>query len=294
MEQLIAISICYATGLEYGCKMGGIRSFRYKNIFGWILDEKKIIECEHVFRHPADLLNKPIKIFKKEGDKSTILIDAPVKNVGEDEKQWIIKSSEAHSFFFKKIINRAQAKNSLVLIKHLSDLGLPVPRLYAYLWEKGKVDRYYLIAEGLYESVNLALLERNQKERFSSLLDDGLVEKLVVALATFHKNGYAHGDVKWSNIVILKNGNFRFVDVEHVKKPLGFFAQRLFVKDLARFLIAAQEAGLDERDMTGIIKTYSVSRSLSQQKVVEELRPQIKKLSIRKNLPLPGFIENHI
>ena len=67
--------------------MGGIRSFRYKNIFGWILDEKNIIECDHVFRNPADLLNKPIKVFKKEDNNSTILINTPARSVGENEKQ---------------------------------------------------------------------------------------------------------------------------------------------------------------------------------------------------------------
>lgn len=267
-----------------------LKAFKYRNIDGWLLNEDEILNKEPIFRSPADLLKNPSKVFKKEENKITLLAEPSAINSEIAVDPWLIKKENVRSQFIKKHFIKRKNKKIMMLVNELASQGIPVPRIYAFLCEKGRPDSYYQITEGLIDGENLALIQRNQKDWFSSLVNDGLIGRLVETLADIHRHGYVHSDMKWSNIVVLKNGEFRFVDLDNVKKPVAAKGEHLFLKDLARFLIGAQEAGLGEDALEDIVEKYSTCLSLDLDGVIRKLKPHINKLSRRKKIPVAGFL----
>ncbi len=249
---------------------------------GWISDELLSGEEREILADPETLLRKPIKIFKKEKNKLTCLIESPLDDI------WLIKSDVIKSFYgfkpLQKLYHRFYFRNLLSRVNGLALQGLPLSPFYACLFQEGPVGRYYLISEGYLDCSNLALIARENKQQFEQLIKQGLMNQLVETLANFHKLGYCHGDMKWSNIIFLADNDYRFIDVEHLKKPIISFRQGLYFKDLARFIVSAYEAGLTGSQLKAIIEKYAEFRSMDYKTVVKKIQPQIQKISARKKI----------
>lgn len=267
--------------------MTKLKAYRQGKVFGWIMDDLLRADNGIVLSRPTEFLKNPVKIYKKETDKITLLTEAPLKGLENSKNSavfWLIKASQIKPHRAVKLMLRWQYKRRLATINRLLENGLPVPYFYAWLCEEGGPDRSYLISEGFPDGCNLALIVREKKQLFDQLVAQGLIVKMVEALADFHQRGYSHGDMKWSNIVVLADKSFRFVDLDHAKKPVLGHRQHLYFKDLARFLIGAFEAGLDEKQLADIVVKYAEFRSLNYNKIIKKIMPQINKISLRKNI----------
>lgn len=261
--------------------MAKLKAYRQENTCGWVREDFLAADNTKVFARPDKLLKDSVMFFKKETDKVTLLVESPING---QTGFWLIKAGKVKSDFISKWILLWKNKKRLITINKLRSKGLPVPDFYAWLWQKNQAQHCYSISEGFFEGKNLALIAREQKKLFRQLVEQGFIFRLVEVLADLHKYGYSHGDIKWSNIVLLHDQCFRFVDLDHVKKPIFGQRQRSYFKDLARFLISAFEAGLDEKQLTLLIEKYAASRSLNYNWVIKKISSHINKISIRKNI----------
>lgn len=275
--------------------MAKLKAYDKGGISGWLFKGLVIENNERIFENPANFLKNPVKVFKDQGATTTVLTKSPVNDLGNKKNSnafWLIKSRKINFYFGEKLVLRWRYKRLLENINSLLISEFPVPFYYAWLFEKGKAGRYYLISEGWINGVNLALIAREKKRLFSQLVEQGLIVRLVEALADFHEAGFSHGDMKWSNIVVLEDGGFRFVDLDHVKKHVIGRSERFYFKDLARFLISAVEAGLNENQLIDIIVRYAEYRSLSYSLLIKKIMPQINKISARKNIQQLSFLRS--
>lgn len=72
-------------------------------------------------------------------------------------------------------------------------------------------------------------------------------------LADLHSRGFSHGDAKWHNLVMV-DGNCCLVDLERTQLDGG--AQRRQPRDLARFTVAAEHAGVTPPQFAHFLRSY--------------------------------------
>lgn len=104
-----------------------------------------------------------------------------------------------------------------------------------------------------------------------------LMAHSAAALARLHKAGFVHGDCKWSNL--LWSGNdVILVDLDDVRRSSrGGHRGR----DLARFVLNAEELSLDTGLLDTFLKVYAENTGAEKEAVVELLAPPLTDLRRR-------------
>jgi tRNA A-37 threonylcarbamoyl transferase component Bud32 len=103
-----------------------------------------------------------------------------------------------------------------------------------------------------------------------------LMRKAGAALAGLHALGYAHGDCKWSNLLWCDPVCY-FVDLERVRKlraprlPGAPPAARQ-LRDLARFIIDAEELGARAEQLEVFLASYLAGTPWSREQIVKRLQ----------------------
>lgn len=161
----------------------------------------------------------------------------------------------------------------------LFEKGLPVPEPYGLISAKGFLgiprSSYYL-CQGLIDaedlkSVYMAFEDKNSEEIKNCLQVIGR------HLAEFHNSGYLHGDCKWSNIV-LQGGQVFFVDLDNAGKITSRDAE---AKDLARFILNAEELAIGEGSYDCFINAYSEARSNASASLMGSCKNYLEKLRVK-------------
>lgn len=111
----------------------------------------------------------------------------------------------------------------------LLDRKQPVTFPYAYVYNKDMTQSFF-ITEFFEGSKDLGFLFRFKK------IDnqDPLLLKLPSMIASWHKSGASHGDLKWSNILVTKDSQLKLIDLVQSKVYEKPVPQKI-MKDLIRF-----------------------------------------------------------
>lgn len=109
------------------------------------------------------------------------------------------------------------------------------------------------------------------------------------AMARLHTMGYAHGDCKWSNLLWC-GSVYYFADLEAARKlrpkhfPAGSAAAGQ-LRDLARFVIDAEELGASAEQLESFLASYLAGTPWKRERIVERLRrllPPIRERHLRR------------
>ena len=166
-----------------------------------------------------------------------------------------------------------------------ADAELPVAQLWAVFLQKHN-QRYtlYSIYEGIPASDNLANIAKRRRDYFESLLDQGLMERVVDTLVLMHSHGFIHRDLKWSNVLVFDNGEIKWVDTDHISQLKALPLKPIFIRDFARFIVGAYEANVQRDLIQQLIKQYVQQMGWNLSYVNPILTKRINKLLFRKNL----------
>jgi len=179
------------------------------------------------------IIEKGKFFFLKKADVSTVVGVMSGEALGR-ENDLLVKrfnSKGFMDFLFKKAFG-SRAVRLWKINQRLYEKGLPVPVPVCYIEPTFRQRHSFFLSSVVENSINL-----------SSLYNKGGSEPLKVAplvaktIARWHLAGAVHGDMKWPNIVLRKNGEeweIFFVDLDQTKlykKP----KIKGMIKDLVRF-----------------------------------------------------------
>lgn len=163
----------------------------------------------------------------------------------------------------------------------LSDV-FPVSKPLAVIRNKHS-HNVYLFSEYL-NGFNLAAILKHKEIPLE--YQQNLLSEVGAALAHFHQLGWCHGDFKWSNILIdgvigELHEKISFIDLDGVSRLYGLNNRSSRGRDLARFIVNAEDYNIDETIVRSFINAYALTHGTS---VLENLRaatPALKKLRKR-------------
>ncbi len=156
--------------------------------------------------------------------------------------------------------------------------GVPVPTPLAYLRD-GRRAAYYL-CEALTAATDLrALLDAGEFDALD--MRHALLARIADTLARLHRAGFAHGDMKWANIMVEPaGGQLWLIDLDGLARPRWQREQR-YARDLARFLVNAREFGLAEARIEAFVERYAAQRGLAVAAVWQRVQAPYDKLAAR-------------
>jgi tRNA A-37 threonylcarbamoyl transferase component Bud32 len=218
--------------------------------------------------------NRGIFIQKKDDRASTVGI-LEGKFVGFDEALLIKRFNDRGWVdFFKQLLYRSRAKNLWQKNMALYEKGLPVPKPIDYSEPSLKQKQSFYISSVILDSEKLGYLCRHRvyEEEYEVLF-----HQFASTLAQWHLTGAVHGDLKWFNILVQKNGRdfmFYFVDLDRAVLYTSPSIQGM-IKDLRRMYRSGKEFRVEK-----IIETVFFPAYLSY--LPEEIRKQIDIEAIAK------------
>ena len=108
-----------------------------------------------------------------------------------------------------------------------------------------------------------------------------VVRAAVKLLHSMHSSGFSHGDYKWGNIFYSESSECcTIIDIDSVKRKSKFYDQRA-ARDIARFLLNTQEAGVGKDECESVLDYYSELLGLPVNDVKKRMRPILIKLQHR-------------
>lgn len=165
-----------------------------------------------------------------------------------------IAKSPVQSLLFRLV--RGRALRSYDSAESLRALGVQVAEPLACLGLNGGV---LLVTEALPgDDIKALWMQRPDTVRW-----DRVMNACGSALAELHDTGYTHGDTKWSNWV-WGDGRLTLVDLDAIRHS----AQRSRRgRDLARFILNAEEMGLPRADFEHFLDAYTDISGISRDAV---------------------------
>lgn len=100
-------------------------------------------------------------------------------------------------------------------------------------------------------------------------------------LGRVHQQGWFHGDLKWSNLLVDKNGNISIIDLDGLKRMPLINRSLAKGKDLARFILNAEEFLENGKLLECFLKGYCKQRDLSRNICIKEFYPYLLALRIK-------------
>jgi tRNA A-37 threonylcarbamoyl transferase component Bud32 len=129
----------------------------------------------------------------------------------------------------------------------LGDSGISVPEPRACLSVPGGM---LLLTEGCPEAVDLKSLWQTD---ITDSDKSALLQRAGKILAQLHGTGFAHGDMKWSNL-LWGESEFSLVDLEGVTK--ASLGSQACYRDVARFTLNCEDMSVDPGLFEAFLSTY--------------------------------------
>ena len=196
-----------------------------------------------------------------DGDAEAYLAThATLLKEAEHSCAWLLESQETRNFVklyrhkstLRRLLPSTTARRPLHAFRAgiaLHGQGVAVPRPQGCLQLPQGV---LLVTDALGQNEHLA-------GQWPQLSEQGRQDCLAVvarAVADLHRRGFSHGDAKWHNLVMVE-GDCCFVDLERAQYDGR--SQRGQSRDLARFAVAAEYAGVRPQQFAGFLQSYSVA-----------------------------------
>jgi len=155
----------------------------------------------------------------------------------------------------------------------LAARGVPVPRPFSCVLA---FEGVLLLTEGLPEEGDYSRLWQAGPGREQAL---GMMRAAGETIAGIHAAGYTHGDCKWNNLVWSEQTCF-LVDLDGARRP-RFGAARRRARDIARFAVSAEEAGVATALLDEFLDSYLRRSGEDRDKLLKRMQPHLTKLRNR-------------
>ncbi|MEM1111971.1 MAG: lipopolysaccharide kinase InaA family protein [Pseudomonadota bacterium] len=156
--------------------------------------------------------------------------------------------------------------------QRLFQAGLPVARPLLCLHLQ---HAQLLVTQGFKDARDLKSLWLGEAE--STQRADWL-RQCAELLGALHNHGFSHGDGKWSNL-LFAGGGLRLVDLEAARGPGASASSQ--ARDLARFVLNAEELGVARVDYDDFMSAYAGRRGIHRRLLEDGLMPALEKLRTR-------------
>jgi len=244
---------------------------------------------DHFLRNdgnPDDLLVDNSGLLKSSESTCSALVQIPAASRAGDLEPLFVKK-----FRFKGIVHSLKplfrphrAQVMWRVSWHLLNHSIPVAEPEGYLIkQRGPFClRGYFFARVLPRCSTLDELAADLDQLTIRLESGGLNGALAQNIANMHNSGVSHGDLKWPNILVHKEKNeLWFVDLDSAQLYGQSPSIKAAARDLARFLLSAQEAGIEEAILERFLNEYSHHRKLSRARIDGPIAKILTKLQDR-------------
>ena len=169
-------------------------------------------------------------------------------------------------------LGRGRAVQNFDSATALRTVAVPVPEARACLLVPGGM---LLLAQGIAQASDLQVL---WKRNCSSEVQENILHQAAHALACLHRQGFAHGDCKWSNMLWAQERLY-LVDLDAVVTARAGSAQQ--ARDLARFTLNAEEQELQPALYEKFLQEYLQLTTVSRQDLMRAMLAPLQKLRQR-------------
>ena len=97
-----------------------------------------------------------------------------------------------------------------------------------------------------------------------------------LTLSVLHRAGYTHGDCKWRNLLWI-DGECFMVDLDGARRR-RLFAARARARDVARFTVSAEEAGVPSSLLQAFLDSYVAHSGVAREELLRRMQPNLEKL----------------
>ena len=236
--------------------------------------------------NPDDLLVENSGLIKSSESTCSALVQIPAASTAGDLEPVFVKK-----FHFKGIVHSLKplfrphrAQVMWRVSWHLLNHYIPVAEPEGYLIkQRGPFClKGYFFAKVLPKCSTLEEMAEDLDRLTLRLDPGGLIETLVQNIARMHSSGVSHGDLKWSNILVHDEKNeLWFVDLDSAELQRQSPSTKAIARDLARFLLSAQEAGIEEAVLERFLDEYTHHRKLSRARIDGPIDRILRKLRHR-------------
>ncbi|WIO74463.1 lipopolysaccharide kinase InaA family protein [Porticoccaceae bacterium LTM1] len=139
------------------------------------------------------------------------------------------------------------------MTQQLHAAGAPVAESWGYSIEPGRALWFSQVLpfKSLLHWCGPAL--PGDKEQRKTILDSSLA-----AMVALHRAGFFHGDFKWGNLLFdERNQKIWLVDLDRVKPRSTRQFDKSAARDVARFMLDCEEAGMPKDEYLSIVSSYA-------------------------------------
>lgn len=151
--------------------------------------------------------------------------------------------------------------------------GVPISRPLACVLVKEGV---LMLSEGLYSVADYSRLWQAPPAKEEA---ERMMHCAGATLAAVHTAGYSHGNCRWDNL-LWSEGECYLVDLDGTRRR-RFRVAHHRARDLARFTVNAEEAGVSSDLLEVFLNSYLEVMCESQEPLIARMRPHLKKLRRR-------------
>lgn len=236
--------------------------------------------------NPDDLFLDNSGLLKSSESTCSALVQIPAAITAGDLEPLFVKKFRFKGIIhsLKPLLHQHRAQVMWQVSWHLLNHSIPVAEPEGYLLKqlgpfclKG-----YFFARVLPRCFTLDELAADLDQLTIRLDSGGLSGVLAQNIASMHISGVSHGDLKWTNILVDKENNeLWFVDLDSAELHGQSPSTKAAARDLARFLLSAQEAGIEEAILERFLDQYAHHRELSRAKIDGPIDKILRKLQYR-------------
>jgi hypothetical protein len=235
---------------------------------------------------PTVLFSDKSRHLKSSGSGRSAIVETGAAGQADREEIYV------KEFFYKNFfhsckpllgMHRAQIlwRNSMCLVQS----GVCIPKPFGYLLQQSGFScrGAYFFSEALTGCIDLSTLAFERAELDRRLGDGKLIESVATMVALLHDNGVIHGDLKWSNIMVHEQKNeVWFIDLDSFKRRIFNPGMNFYLQDVARFVVNAQEVGIDESIVDRFLATYARRRKLARNCMDELIARRARVVKIKR------------
>ena len=175
---------------------------------------------------------------------------------------------------------------------HLLKNSIPVPEPEGYLLkQQGPICRGgYYFSKALRRCPSLQELTGNLAQLNERLDSGGLGRVAAHCVAALHDSGVAHGDLKWTNILVdAEKNQLWLIDLDASSIYGRHLGRKGIARDLARFVLSGLEAGVDGAVLARFLGHYAQRRNLKLKDIEGPMMKILQKLRKRHERKHPSI-----
>ena len=173
--------------------------------------------------------------------KATLITQGPISRVmrmDAGDSRYYVKCYTRSGKYLRRFIGRSRLRAEYENLQFFAACGIPTAPIVAFAEERkfGLFKRGYLITDEIQHTRDLAEMAAANDPRLHNRHWVRCVSKQIAChMATLHRHGFIHNDLKWRNILIQETTEPRvyFIDCPVGRRRFGILRKRGIMKDIA-------------------------------------------------------------